>query len=86
MSINGSLREINNLLYIDEISLERCLEILKERFNDRRIYTQLGAVLLSINPYQYTHSLAFYQFVFYSYLHISFQFNCSIVNACISYG
>ena len=47
------LKEINNLLYIDEISLERCLEILKERFQNKKIYTQLGSVLLSINPYQY---------------------------------
>jgi myosin heavy subunit len=47
------LNNINNLLYIDEISIERCLEILKERFQKKKIYTQLGSVLLSINPYQY---------------------------------
>ena len=47
------LKDINNLLFIDEISLERCLEILKERFQNKKIYTQLGSVLLSINPYQY---------------------------------
>lgn len=47
------LKDINNLLYIDEISLERCLEILKERFQNKKIYTKLGSVLLSINPYQY---------------------------------
>ncbi len=47
------LDNINNLLYIDEISLERCLKVLNNRFKSKKIYTQLGSVLLSVNPYQY---------------------------------
>ena len=44
---------MDNLLYIDEITIERCITILNERFKNKKIYTELGAVLLSINPYQY---------------------------------
>ena len=49
----NEILNINNLLYIDEINLERCIKILKYRFSKKLIYTQLGAILLSINPYQY---------------------------------
>jgi myosin heavy subunit len=44
---------MDNLLYIDEITIDRCIHILNERFKNKKIYTQLGGVLLSINPYQY---------------------------------
>jgi myosin heavy subunit len=44
---------MDNLLYIDEITIDRCIHILSERFKNKKIYTQLGGVLLSINPYQY---------------------------------
>ena len=44
---------MDNLLYIDEITIDRCISILSERFKNKKIYTQLGGVLLSINPYQY---------------------------------
>ena len=44
---------MDNLLYIDEITIDRCITILNERFKNKKIYTELGAVLLSINPYQY---------------------------------
>ena len=44
---------MDNLLYIDEITIDRCIYILSERFKNKKIYTQLGGVLLSINPYQY---------------------------------
>jgi len=44
---------MDNLLYIDEITIEKCIIILNERFKNKKIYTALGAVLLSINPYEY---------------------------------
>ena len=44
---------MDNLLYIDEITIDRCIHILSERFKNKKIYTQLGGVLLSINPYKY---------------------------------
>ena len=47
--------DIDNLLYIEQISLEQCIQIVKNRFYSKKIYTQLGSVLISINPYQYFH-------------------------------
>jgi myosin-5 len=47
------MQDCNNLLYIDEISLDRCLKVLEERFYNKKIYTKLGSILLSINPYGY---------------------------------
>jgi hypothetical protein len=44
---------MDNLIYIDEISIDKCIIILNERFKNKKIYTGLGAVLLSINPYEY---------------------------------
>ena len=44
---------MDNLLYLDEISIEKCIIILNERFKNKKIYTGLGTVLLSINPYEY---------------------------------
>jgi len=40
---------MDNLLYIDEITIEKCIIILNERFKNKKIYTALGAVLLSIH-------------------------------------
>jgi len=47
------MEDCNNLLYIDEISLDRCLHVLEDRFYNKKIYTKLGSILLSINPYEY---------------------------------
>jgi len=47
------MEDYSNLLYIDEISIERCLKVLEERFYNKKIYTKLGSILLSINPYEY---------------------------------
>ena len=47
------MEDCSNLLYIDEISLERCLQVLEDRFYNKKIYTKLGSILLSINPYEY---------------------------------
>jgi myosin protein heavy chain len=44
---------IDNLLYIDEINIDKILSILEERYNKKKIYTYLGDVLISINPYKY---------------------------------
>lgn len=44
---------IDNLLYLEEISIEKVLEVLDSRFKEKQIYTNLGAVLLSTNPYEY---------------------------------
>lgn len=45
---------MNNLLYLEEISIESALEVIKKRFSEKRqIYTFLGQVLLSVNPYEY---------------------------------
>lgn len=44
---------IDNLLYIDEINIDKILSILNERYNKKKIYTYLGDVLISINPYKY---------------------------------
>ena len=44
---------LENLLYIDEISIDECLKNIGDRFQRRKIYTGLGSVLLSVNPYQY---------------------------------
>ena len=44
---------IDNLLYIDEIHIDKILSILEERYNKKKIYTYLGDVLISINPYKY---------------------------------
>jgi myosin-5 len=47
------MEDCSNLLYIDEISLDRCLKVLEDRFYNKKIYTKLGSILLSINPYEY---------------------------------
>ena len=47
------MEDCSNLLYIDEISLDRCLHVLEDRFYNKKIYTKLGSILLSINPYEY---------------------------------
>ena len=47
------MEDCSNLLYIDEISLDRCLCVLEDRFYNKKIYTKLGSILLSINPYEY---------------------------------
>jgi myosin heavy subunit len=47
------MEDYSNLLYIDEISLERCIKVLEDRFYNKKIYTKLGSILLSINPYEY---------------------------------
>lgn len=44
---------MDNLLYLEEISVNNCIELIKQRFKNKKIYTQLGEVLLSVNPYQY---------------------------------
>lgn len=44
---------IDNLLYIDEINIDKILSILEERYSKKKIYTYLGDVLISINPYKY---------------------------------
>ena len=44
---------IDNLLYIDEINIDKILSILDERYSKKNIYTYLGDVLISINPYKY---------------------------------
>ena len=44
---------MDNLLYTEEITIDKCIMILDERFKNKKIYTGLGDVLLSINPYQY---------------------------------
>ena len=40
-----------NLLYIDNVSIDHCIEIIKSRYENKKIYTLLGSVLLSVNPY-----------------------------------
>lgn len=40
-----------NLLYIDNVSIDHCIEIIKGRYENKNIYTLLGSVLLSVNPY-----------------------------------
>ena len=47
------MENYSNLLYIDEISLDICLKVLEDRFYNNKIYTKLGSILLSINPYEY---------------------------------
>ena len=47
------MEDCSNLLYIDEISLDRCMRVLEDRFYNKKIYTKLGSILLSINPYEY---------------------------------
>jgi len=47
------MENCSNLLYIDEISLDKCLKVLEDRFYNKKIYTKLGSILLSINPYEY---------------------------------
>jgi len=44
---------MDNLLYTEEITIDKCIMILDERFKNKQIYTGLGDILLSINPYQY---------------------------------
>lgn len=44
---------MDNLLYLEDISVDNCIELIKHRFKNKKIYTQLGDVLLSVNPYQY---------------------------------
>lgn len=44
---------IDNLLYLEEINIENCIQTLETRFKKKKIYTRLGGILLSINPYQY---------------------------------
>jgi myosin heavy subunit len=41
----------NNLLYVDNVSIDKCIEIIKGRYENKKIYTLLGSVLLSVNPY-----------------------------------
>ena len=41
----------NNLLYIDNVSIDHCIEIIKGRYENKKIYTLLGSVLLSVNRY-----------------------------------
>lgn len=47
------IMNIDNLLYIDEINIDKILSILDERYSKKNIYTYLGDVLISINPYKY---------------------------------
>jgi len=44
---------MDNLIYLDDITVDKCIELIRNRYNNKKIYTQLGAVLLSVNPYQY---------------------------------
>ena len=44
---------IDNLIYLDEITIGNVLQILQNRLYNKKIYTDLGSVLISINPYEY---------------------------------
>lgn len=44
---------IDNLIYLDEITIDNVLHILQTRLYNKKIYTDLGSVLISINPYEY---------------------------------
>ena len=46
-------KNIENFIYLDNYSIERVCQELKERFLKRKIYSYFGNVLFSINPYQY---------------------------------
>lgn len=45
--------DIDNLIYLDTITLDNVLHILQNRLYNKKIYTDLGSVLISINPYEY---------------------------------
>ena len=47
------MENYNNLLYIDDINIDTCIKVLENRFYKKNIYTKLGSILLSINPYEY---------------------------------
>jgi myosin heavy subunit len=52
MDINKNYKSsCSNLLYIDDVSIDHCIEIIKSRYESKKIYTLLGSVLLSVNPY-----------------------------------
>jgi myosin heavy subunit len=51
MATNNINNNCNNLLYVDNVSIDHCIEIIKGRYENKKIYTLLGSVLLSVNPY-----------------------------------
>jgi len=44
---------IDNLIHLDAITIDNVLHILQNRLYTKKIYTDLGSVLISINPYEY---------------------------------
>mmetsp|Transcript_1925 Transcript_1925/g.7056 ORF Transcript_1925/g.7056 Transcript_1925/m.7056 type:complete len:1050 (-) Transcript_1925:113-3262(-) len=54
--VNEELRakaaEMENLLPIENLSLEGVLEMLRERFAQHKIYTLAGPVLIAVNPFE----------------------------------
>ena len=48
---NNYNHNCSNLLYVDNVSIDHCIDIIKSRYENKKIYTLLGSVLLSVNPY-----------------------------------
>ena len=49
----GSLkRTVGDLTLLDDMSSQLILHNLKRRFADGRIYTNVGTILISVNPYR----------------------------------
>jgi myosin heavy subunit len=48
---NNYNHNYSNLLYVDNVSIDKCIDIIKSRYENEKIYTLLGSVLLSVNPY-----------------------------------
>ncbi len=44
--------QLNNLINLDEIHEGAVIHLLRERYNANSIYTAVGSILISINPYQ----------------------------------
>mgnify|MGYP002385909301 CR=1 FL=1 len=43
---------MDNLIWLDELSEEVIQDQIKQRYNEKKIYTYVGNILVSVNPYQ----------------------------------
>ena len=50
-----SLQGVPDILFLDDFSEESLMYTLRKRFQEHKIYTYVGPILISLNPYEWTH-------------------------------